>query len=110
MTDKDHIKSILKQSSLSNEDYATLENYEPSDGQNKLYSFFTPVWLCEVMYKLAKQHGFPKNGKVLEPACGTGNMITVLDNPQNCTAFELDPLNYAIAQKRVPEATYLSLI
>ncbi len=106
MTDKDQIKSILEKSSLSNEEAAILEDYEPSDGQNKLYSFFTPVWLCEVMYKLAKRHGFPENGKVLEPACGTGNMITVLDNPQNCTAFELDPLNFEIAQKRNPKAKF----
>ncbi len=106
MTDKDKIKSILDQSSLSNEDYLSLENYEPSDGQNKLYSFFTPVWLCDVMYKLAIRNGFPKNGKVLEPACGNGNMITVLDHPENCTAFELDPLNFKIAQKRNPKAKF----
>jgi type I restriction-modification system DNA methylase subunit len=106
MKNKNQIKSILEKPSLSNEDAAILEKYEPSDGQNKLYSFFTPVWLCQVMYDLAKRNGFPKNGKVLEPACGSGNMIKVLDNPGNCTAFELDPLNFAIAKKRNPKATF----
>jgi len=108
MTDPDKIKSILDQKSLSDADKKVLDNYEPNDGQNMLYSFFTPVWLCEVMYKLAKRNGFKVNGKILEPACGTGNMISVLDKPQNCTAFELDPLNFAIAKKRSPKATFFN--
>jgi tRNA1(Val) A37 N6-methylase TrmN6 len=58
------------------------------------------------MYKLAIHYGFnPKSGKVLEPSSGTGNFISVLDNPKNCTAFELDPINYEIAKKRSPGAT-----
>ena len=61
------IEKILAKKILSKEDEAFLENYEPSDNQNALYSFFTPVWLCEVMYDLAKRYGFdPKKGKVLE--------------------------------------------
>lgn len=100
------IQDILNKQTISEQDKAILEAFEPNDGTNRLYSFFTPVWLCEVMYKLAIRHGFdPKNGKVLEPACGTGNFLTVLDNPQNCTAFELDPLNYEITKKRAPQAT-----
>jgi len=103
VTDKDKIEAVLKQSSLTKEDYSLLEHYEPNDGQNALYSFFTPVWLCQVMYDLAVKHGFPANGKSLEPACGTGHFLTVLDKPENCTAFELDPLNKRIAEKRAPK-------
>ncbi|WP_264550447.1 class I SAM-dependent methyltransferase [Flavobacterium sp. N2820] len=100
------IKEILKKSSLTKEDLSVLENFEPNDGQNRLYSFFTPIWLCEVMYKLAIQNGFnSKTGKILEPSCGTGHFLTVVDNPKNVTAFELDKFNYEIAKKRVPEAT-----
>lgn len=99
------IKEILAKPKLSITDKKVLENYEPTDKQNRLYSFFTPIWLCEVMYQLAIRYGFDKGGKVLEPSCGTGNFLTVLDNPQNATAFELDPLNSKIARKRVPEAT-----
>lgn len=99
----DKIKEILAKKSLSSEDRAILEAYEPNDDQNRLYSFFTPVWLCKVMYDLAIHYGFdPKKGKVLEPSCGTGNFLEVLDNPKNCTAFELDSLNAEIAKKRVP--------
>lgn len=103
MKDRAKIESIIEKSSLTKEDLDILEQYEPNDGTNALYSFFTPVWLCDVMFKLAKKHGFPVNGKILEPACGTGHVLTVLDNPENCTAFELDPLNYKVAQKRAPK-------
>jgi len=102
---KQAIEDILAKEILSKTDHVVLENHEPNDNQNRLYSFFTPIWLCEVMYKLAIRYGFDKKGSVLEPACGTGNFLTVLDNPQNAIAFELDNLNYRIAKKRVPEAT-----
>ena len=106
MVGKSEIELILKKENLSLEDHLVLENYEPNDGANKLYSFFTPIWLCEVMYKLAIKNGFDqKKGKILEPAAGTGNFLKVLQNPKNCTAFELDNLNFQIAKKRVPEAT-----
>jgi type I restriction-modification system DNA methylase subunit len=102
----DIVKEILSKSKLDVNDLKVLEEFEPNDGQNRLYSFFTPIWLCEVMYKLAIKNGFNlKTGKILEPSCGTGNFLSVLDNPKNCTAFELDPLNYQIAKKRVPEVT-----
>lgn len=103
----DVIKEILAKQTLSTEDWKVLEDYEPNDGTNRLYSFFTPIWLCEVMYKLAIRNGFnPKTGKVLEPAAGTGNFIKVLEYPENAVAFELDPLNYEIAKKRNPKATF----
>lgn len=103
---KKEIEAILEKKFLTKEDMAFLESYEPNDGTNRLYSFFTPVWLCDVMYKLAKRNGFdPKKGTVLEPAAGTGNFLTVLENPENCTAFELDKFNYRIAQKRSPKVT-----
>lgn len=99
------IKEILTKPVLNEADRKILEDFEPNDGTNRLFSFFTPVWLCEVMYQLAIRNGFnPKTGKILEPACGTGNFLTVFDNPKNVTAFELDNLNCQIAKKRCPEA------
>lgn len=103
---KNDITAILAKKTLSPEDHKVLESYEPNDGQNRLYSFFTPVWLCKVMLELAVKNGFdPKKGKVLEPAAGTGNFLTVLERPENCTAFELDPINFEIAQRRSPKTT-----
>lgn len=102
----DDIKTILEKPTLTKEDRALLEAYEPNEGTNRLYSFFTPVWLCRVMYDLAVRHGFnPNKGKVLEPACGTGNFLEVLERPENCTAFELDSVNHSIAKKRQPKVT-----
>ncbi|WP_435415033.1 Eco57I restriction-modification methylase domain-containing protein [Polaribacter aestuariivivens] len=107
MITKQQIEEILKKEILTSEDHKILENYEPNDSTNRLYSFFTPIWLCEVMYKLAIKNGFNEaTGKILEPATGTGNFLKVLKNPKNCTAFELDKLNCQIAKKRVPEATF----
>lgn len=104
MNDTATIESILSKKKLTSKDLKVLRRFEPNDGQNRLYSFFTPIWLCEVMYNLAIRYGFnEEKGKVLEPSCGTGNFLEVLKNPQNCTAFELDPLNYKIAKKRVPK-------
>lgn len=99
------IEQILAKKVLSSDDVKVLEDYEPNDDQNRLYSFFTPIWLCKLMYDLSIHYGFNiRSGKVLEPACGTGNFLTVLDNPKNATAFELDPINFEIAKKRTPEA------
>ena len=53
-----------------------------------------------------KKYGFNSNtGKILEPACGTGNFLKVLDKPTLCTAFERDNLNYRIAKKLYPKVT-----
>lgn len=103
--DATNILEILAKTTLTDKDRETLVEFEPNDGTNRLYSFFTPPWLCEVMYNLAIKNGFEeRTGKILEPACGTGNFLEVLKYPENCTAFELDPLNFQIAQKRVPKA------
>lgn len=103
----DQVKKILEKNKLSNEDLKILENYEPNDDQNRLYSFFTPIWLCKAMYDLAIRYGFdPKKGKVLEPAAGTGNFLKVLDNPKNAVAFELDPINFQISKKRNPDVLH----
>jgi type I restriction-modification system DNA methylase subunit len=100
------IREILAKPKLTIQDYKALEDFEPNEGQNRLYSFFTPIWLCEVMLYLAVKNGFkPNTGKVLEPACGTGNFLTLFENQKNVTAFELDPLNYEIAKRRAPGVT-----
>ena len=104
---KEVVEKILEKKSLTEKELQVLRDYEPNDGTNRLYSFFTPLWLCEVMYKLAIRYGFdPSKGKILEPACGTGNFLEVLDKSENCTAFELDPLNFRIAQKRAPKVKH----
>lgn len=97
-----------KSSSFTKDELNLLAEYEPNTGRNKLYSFFTPLWLCDVMVKLAIRNGFnPKTDKVLEPSAGTGNFITSLvENgvkPENIRGFELDETNYIIAKGRNPK-------
>lgn len=96
-----------KRKNLTAEELALLSSYEPTTGQNKLYSFFTPLWLCEVMVQLAIRHGFnPSKGKVLEPSAGTGNFLEALIkqgvSPQHIRAFEIDETNFIISQVRCP--------
>ena len=104
MIDKKELLHILDKKEPTQSDIDKIAAWNPKVGQHILYSFYTPVWLCEVMYSLAKRYGFKPGGKVLEPSCGNGNFLSVLDRPENCTAFELDELNSRIAQKRAPKA------
>lgn len=55
------IELTLAKQTLSKADLAVLESYEPKENQNLLYFFFTPIWLCKIMYKLAVRYGC-KNG------------------------------------------------
>tara|TARA_B100000929_G_scaffold108284_1_gene85836 strand:+ start:1297 stop:2007 length:711 start_codon:yes stop_codon:yes gene_type:complete len=104
MIDQKRLLNILNKENPTQAELEEITNWKPVVGQNILYSFYTPIWLCEVMYKLAKKYGFQPEGKLLEPSCGNGNFLSILDRPENCTAFELDQLNSRIAQKRVPKA------
>jgi len=101
------IEDILEKKTLSKQDKEYLATYEPNEGQDALYSFFTPIWLAKIIYNLAIRYGFnEKTGKILEPSAGTGNFLEVAKYPKNVTAFELNNLNYKIAKKRVPEVKY----
>lgn len=103
----------LKQENFKPEEIDLIKQYEPNKGQNKLYSFFTPDWLCDVMVKLAIKNGFnPKTGKVIEPSAGTGNFITALRNngvsEKNIRAFELDKTNHKIAKILNPKTPIIN--
>lgn len=101
---EDQVEKILAKDTLSESDKKLLDDFEPNSGKNALYSFFTPKWLCQVVYDLAKRYGFNENnGKILEPSAGTGNFLSVIKKNQNVTAFEIDSLNSRIIRKLYPE-------
>jgi len=101
---EDQVEKILAKDTLSESDKKLLDDFEPNSGKNALYSFFTPKWLCQVVYDLAKRYGFDENnGKILEPSAGTGNFLSVIKKKQNVTAFEIDSLNSKIIRKLYPE-------
>lgn len=107
------VERILKEKNFSGEsftksDIELFSQYEPNEGRDKLYSFFTPVWVSQLMYELAEKHGYKKGGNILEQACGTGNILEVLKGKGNVEAFETNPINHQIAELRNPQATVLN--
>lgn len=75
-------------------------------GQGLLYEFYTPEWLADKMYELAKHYGYKSGMKVLEPSCGTGRLVKpFVGDYQNITAFEINNFSARIAQANCPGMT-----
>lgn len=93
---------------FSEEEIQHINQYEGSGGQGKhgaegegvLYEFYTPLYLCELMWELAKFHGY-KNGTVLEPSCATGRLFHHAPDKKKCVGFEINAVS-----KRIAEITY----
>lgn len=88
------------------------------DGGNKnadiekggaLNEYYTPDFVCEIMYNLAKKYGYTK-GKVLEPSCAIGNMIApfVKNGDAVCVdAFEVNDYTAEICEARFAKSDIL---
>jgi len=95
----------------SKPDKAFIAQYEGSGGQGSkgasgegvLYEFFTPDFVCELMWKLAYRYGFKSGGTVLEPGIGTGKMIEHAHNKSLCYGFEINPTSAKIASILYPD-------
>jgi len=89
-----------------------IAQYEGSGGQGSkgatgegvLYEFFTPDFVCELMWKLAYRYGFKAGGSVLEPSVGTGNLLKWAPNNSKCYGFEINPISKRITEILYPEA------
>ncbi len=94
------------------EDKKFIAQYEGSGGQGSkgatgegvLYEFFTPDFICELMWKLAFRYGFKSGGSVLEPSVGTGNLLKWAPNNSNCYGFEINPTSKRITEILYPDA------
>jgi type I restriction-modification system DNA methylase subunit len=73
-------------------------------GEGVLYEFFTPDFVCELMWKLAYRYGFKAGGSVLEPSVGTGNLLKWAPNNSKCYGFEINPISKRITEILYPEA------
>jgi type I restriction-modification system DNA methylase subunit len=81
------------------------QHYEGSGGQGSkgatgeglLYEFFTPDYICELMWKLAIKHGYD-GGNVLEPSCATGRLITSAKDYNKVVGFEINRYSAKIAE------------
>lgn len=89
-----------------------IAQYEGSGGQGSkgatgegvLYEFFTPDFVCELMWKLAYRYGFKAGGSVLEPSVGTGNLLKWAPNNSRCYGFEINPISKLITEILYPDA------
>lgn len=111
------IEELIGKKEKSSEGYTDQEKqfisqYEGSGGQGSkgatgegvLYEFFTPDYVCELMWKLAFRYGFKGNGTVLEPGFGTGKLLKAAPNKSKCYGFEINPVSKKIASILYPEA------
>lgn len=99
------IERDFNKESFSKQELEFIKRYEGSggqaskggQGQGLLHEFYTPDYVCELMWKLARKHGY-KTGNVLEPSCGTGRFIGYANNPEDVVGFEINPTALRIAQ------------
>lgn len=102
-----------RKESFSQSDIAYIKQYEGSGGQGKqgatgegiLYEFYTPYFVCELMWKLAEYHGFNTQGTVLEPSCATGRLLEFAPDYAKCVGFEINPVSARIAEIVCAKAT-----
>lgn len=80
-------------------DEEALENNEAA-----LTQFYTPDYVCELIFELAYAAGFPKDGTILEPACGNGRFIKHAPDKSKVTAFEISDVPFDIATTLFPES------
>lgn len=58
-----------------------------NDNRGVLDEYYTPPYVCEYMYRLAKKYGY-KTGNVLEPSCAIGNMIYPIYSKDDYVAID----------------------
>lgn len=100
-----------KAESYSKDDQKLIVQYEGSGGQGSkgatgegvLYEYYTPDYICELMWKLAYRYGYKPTGTVLEPSVGTGNMLKYAPDKSKCYAFEMNPISKRITEILYPE-------
>lgn len=72
-----------------------------SASSSTLNAHFTPQTVIDAMYKVVKNMELPRNARILEPSCGSGNFITRLPgsfNDAQVVGVELDGMTAKIAK------------
>lgn len=95
----------------SQEDIAFIQHYGGAGGQGSkgakgeglLYEFYTPGYVCELMFQLAQYHGYDE-GYVLEPSVATGNMVAPVPDKSKVVGFETNHYTKRICELTYPEA------
>lgn len=110
------IEEFIRDKDSRNESYSGadidfIQQYEGSGGQGSkgakgegvLYEFYTPDYICDLMYELAVRYGYD-GGSVLEPSIATGRLIKPIPDKSKVTGFEINPITARICQINYPEA------
>lgn len=110
------IEAFIRRKDAAGEGYdaadkAFIMQYEGSGGQGSkgasgegvLYEFYTPDWLCVLMWELAQHYGY-REGTVLEPSLATGRLLQHAPRESDCYGFEINPVSARIAQIMSPQA------
>jgi hypothetical protein len=105
-------KKDSKKESYSQKDIVFIQQYSGAGGQGSkgatgegvLYEFYTPDYVCDLMYQLSVHYGY-KDGYVLEPSIATGNIIKPFPDKSKIVGFEINPITKRIAEITYPKAT-----
>lgn len=96
----DHYSEVDKQFIRRYSGSGGLAN-QGATGKGILYEFFTPPYICDLMYKLAYAHGYD-GGNILEPSCGTGELIRPAADYTKVTGFEINKTSADITRILYP--------
>jgi len=115
---KAEIEAMIRRKDAAGEPYseeekALLRNYEGAGGitnaddeyAGAADEFYTPGFLIEIMWDMATHYGFPLDGKVIEPSCGTGRIFDHAPAQAKLYGLEINPISFRIAQILHPQAT-----
>lgn len=108
------IEALIKRKDAANEPYsdedkAFIAQYEGGGGQKGakgrgvLDEFYTPEYICALMWDFAYKYGFTQGQKVLEPSCATGRFFKFAPKESHKVGFELNPTSFRITQILYPE-------
>lgn len=104
-TQYEYVRNELK-NMLSPEEYQQAK-------ASSLNAHYTPQIIIDAMYKAIKNMDLPRNAKILEPSCGTGNFISRLPHSfenAEVTGVELDSVTARIAQQINRESSNVKII
>jgi type I restriction-modification system DNA methylase subunit len=104
---------INSKSKFTDDELSFIDQYEGSGGQGGkgakgeglLYEFFTPDYVVDLMWELARFHGYNDMGSVLEPSIGTGRMIKPAKDKRKVVGFEINPVTARITEILYPGIT-----
>lgn len=101
----DYYRKQLKEM-LTDEEYANARS-------STLNSHYTPQIIIDSMYKAIQNMDLPRDARILEPSCGTGNFISRMPNSfsdSEITGIEIDSITARIAKQLHREKSNVQIV